>query len=199
MACPLPSCGENTLLENQVFTIFQNGLQHWAHVHLMGTGGHVQHVHKVLISHLKSESATKHRNDPFRPNAMKRVCSAFTSCTDMKCYTVICMQVAIISWRCAKSPGLHTEWNKLNVETSSEILISASYKINRLWRWQVWLLGVFFRTNECNLTFSADSLSDIWFRGLFDSLLRLVDSLLSCCLPFSLISWLQKSEERKLA
>lgn len=108
---PLPSCGENNLLENQVFTIFKIRLQHWSHVCLMGTFSEVQRVHKVLISHLKSESATKHRNDPFRPNAMKRVCSAFTSCTDMKCYTVICMQVTILSWRCTKSPGLHTEWN----------------------------------------------------------------------------------------
>lgn len=88
-----------------------------------GDVSEVQHVHKVLIAHLKSESATKHRNDAFRPNAMERVCSAFTSCSDMKCYTVICMQVTIISWRCTKSPGLHTEWNKLNVETSSEILM----------------------------------------------------------------------------
>lgn len=80
-----------------------------------GNISEVQRVHKVLISHLKAESATKHRNDLFRPNAMERVCSAFTSCTDMKCF-------ASISWRCTKSPGLHTEWNEVNVETSSEIL-----------------------------------------------------------------------------
>lgn len=35
----------------------------------------------------------------------------------------------------------------------------------------------FLRTNECNLAFSADSLNNIWFHGLFDSLLRLAHSL----------------------
>lgn len=103
-----------------------------------GDVSEVQRVHKVLIAHLKSESATKHRNDAFRPNAMERVCSAFTSWF----------------WYEMLHRDLHASYNnQLKVHKVTRFThrvkqtkcgdviwnFNASYKINHLWRWQVWL------------------------------------------------------------